>query len=302
MKKLMKITANVLSASILVQSCTNDSFFSDDSADEINQKGIKSNPTKATVVMLDTVFDESTTNYTDFLLRLSNDIVNNPVIAKAFSQDPEAFIEAYGIKNMKIDLDDELLQLITALGDEDIVAAIKKNDIKEYLSLCKSKGYFDRISALECNSSLIKTLGDKINLSKASQAANDSIDTSAVAVVVAVAVGVAAVIWVTAITHIGTVNVATAATAINVVAAINTVTVTSGETAKTKEIKNMLNSKVLKIWNIKNEDDKTLYLVADEYKKQLANQCVDAIKQVYPGIYEKYGEAYLKNNILINIE
>lgn len=235
---------------------------------------------------------------------MSNDIINNPIIAHTFAQDPQAFLEAYDMTDLHLNLDDNLLQLIIALGDEEITSAIKNRDIKGYLSLCKKKGLFDNISLAKDTSPLFISLEKSKNFTKLqSISENDSTNSSFTAFAIAAVVGVAAIVWAVTITHVGLANVTLLATAIYETIAINTSFMSSGEESNISQVRQISNSNILKIWNIKKEDsDNSLYIVAEEYKNQITEECIKAIKEVFPLIYEKYGETFLRNNILINIK
>lgn len=300
-KKLIKATAKILSASILTQSCGGDSVLMNGGAEHINEEWIHLRPFDSTIVPLELGLEKSAVRYTDFLAKLAHDIVGDPVVARSFSADPNKMIEAYGVEDLKISLDDELLQLIIAMGDEEIVSSIREKNISKYLRLCREKGLFDRFSMSEHFSPLLRDLNSSVN-QVGSLVTRSNEDSSVVAVAAAVLVGVVAVIWAVAVTHVGAMNVVDVATAVHVSAAISTVTIASGEEAKSQEIRNLMNSRVLKIWNMQSADSNTTIAVAEAYIEQLANQCINAIKENFPQVYEKYGEDYLKNNIIINIE
>lgn len=86
--------------------------------------------------------EEDELQYISFLNKLGKDIINSPIIAREFAENPKAFIEKYGY-NEKIDLDETFLKLVLALGDEDINSAIRVGDIKLVLMLMNEKGLLD---------------------------------------------------------------------------------------------------------------------------------------------------------------
>ena len=79
--------------------------------------------------------------YVNFLQKLANDIIKEPKIAKEFAKDPNGYLKKNGF-DMNISLDEGMLNLVLALGDDDINQAISKNDLQKFYSLCKEKKYY----------------------------------------------------------------------------------------------------------------------------------------------------------------
>jgi hypothetical protein len=101
-------------------------------------------PAKGTHAMeLDLTKDEL--DYLRFISKLSDDIVKHPVIAREFAKNPQLFIEKYGY-NATIDLDENLMKLVLALGDEDINKAINAGDVKMVLKLMENKNLLNDFS------------------------------------------------------------------------------------------------------------------------------------------------------------
>lgn len=100
---------------------------------------------------------------------LSIDIVNNPVIARRFSKNPQDFLKRYGY-NGSVNLDDGTMKLVLALGDKEINAAVKTNNIKLFLSLCKEKGLLSNtIESTTFSKDEIKTMLDEMGLNATNQ-------------------------------------------------------------------------------------------------------------------------------------
>lgn len=134
-KHVAKMIAGTVSASILTHSCVpygdlDDSLYSfDDQKDELGKNAI---PIRINL-------DSNQAAYLGLIQKLSEDIIKHPVIAKQFYNNPKLFLERYGYKG-DINLDDDLLQLIIALGDEDINRAVKLGDADLFIDLCSKKG------------------------------------------------------------------------------------------------------------------------------------------------------------------
>ncbi|EGN58240.1 hypothetical protein Premu_0031 [Hallella multisaccharivorax DSM 17128] len=78
--------------------------------------------------------------YLTFLSKLSLEIKRNPCVAREFAKDPQAYSEEFGF-NEQISLDNGLLKIIIALGDDDIVKSIEQGNASEYVKILKQKGF-----------------------------------------------------------------------------------------------------------------------------------------------------------------
>jgi hypothetical protein len=129
-----KTMAGLAATGTLMSSC-NRLFISDTQVIEANlpDKGLAA---------INVDFSKKDIDYLNFLDKLGNDIIKNPVVAREFVKNPQLFVERYGY-NEKVDLDEGLLKLVVALGDENINNAIVANDVATVLTLMKEKGLLD---------------------------------------------------------------------------------------------------------------------------------------------------------------
>ena len=81
--------------------------------------------------------------YLKFLSHLNEELLSNRIKAKSFSDSPETYLHERGY-NYDIAMDDCILKLFQAYGDDEIYNALKANDIKIFFILCKERGYIDQ--------------------------------------------------------------------------------------------------------------------------------------------------------------
>lgn len=203
---------------------------------------------------------------------------------------PQAYFQKYGYTE-SVDFDENMLNLILALGDEDINKAISLGDIKQVLALMREKGLFklnsyNQIELTEKQKQeLISTLG-----MDQSQQDNFVCGVAAVCVFyVAVAVvSVAAVAY-------------TAAAGVTAVASLGVYTSVKayGRSASIQRI--LDNNSVLKIWSLKGDMEKT-YVTTNLFIEEEINKALDAIEEINPSAFEnRNARGILENIIKLNI-
>lgn len=127
-KHLVKTVASLTSIGLLAPSCN----FTPDTeylTPDLMDKGLAA---------IDLEFTKEDVDYLQFIDKLGADIIKYPIIAKQFAKNPQLFCEKYGY-NYPVDLDENFLRLILALGDDDINSAVKAGDIQTTLFLMKEK-------------------------------------------------------------------------------------------------------------------------------------------------------------------
>ena len=143
-KYVTKIVAGTVATSILANSCT-PALIGDNSKlkeeDAIYLKNANSNDWGDIAIPISFNLHSEDANYMFFLQKLAMDIINDPQTAQKFMENPAEFLDRYDC-NIPINLDEETLKLVLALGDPDINDAIKNNDVSLFLDLCKEKDLF----------------------------------------------------------------------------------------------------------------------------------------------------------------
>lgn len=76
--------------------------------------------------------------YFQLLDHLGKEICKNPGIARSFANDPSKYLQQFGYTK-KINLDDTLLRLILALGDEKLHEAISLKQTKKAIDIMQSR-------------------------------------------------------------------------------------------------------------------------------------------------------------------
>ncbi len=132
MKKcITRITAGLIGTGVMASSCTG--FYMADyqiANEELSDDG---------VAAIDIPLSRKNVQYLIFLDKLGKDVIKDANIAKEFSENPQAYFQKYGYTE-SVDFDENMLNLILALGDEDINKAISLGDIKQVLALMREKG------------------------------------------------------------------------------------------------------------------------------------------------------------------
>lgn len=283
MKKCVtRITAGLVGTGVIASSCTGFYMADYQIVDEkLSDDG---------VAAIDIPLSQQNMQYLIFLDKLGKDIIQNANIAREFSENPQAYFQKYGYTE-SVDFDENMLNLILALGDEDINKAISLGDIKQVLALMREKGLFklnsyNQIELTEKQKQeLISTLG-----MDQSQQDNFVCGVAAVCVFyVAVAVvSVAAVAY-------------TAAAGVTAVASLGVYTSVKayGRSASIQRI--LDNNSVLKIWSLKGDMEKT-YVATNLFIEEEINKALDAIEEINPSAFEnRNARGILENIIKLNI-
>lgn len=129
-KFITNTTFAICGTSLLLSSC--DGYFVDDDMINISQQS------EIGEAAININFSKNEQEYIAFLNKLSYEIIQDPQVAQKFAKDPQKFIERYGY-NEKIDLDENMLRYVLTLGDPDLNAAIKQNDIDKIIHIMKDK-------------------------------------------------------------------------------------------------------------------------------------------------------------------
>lgn len=248
-KYITKVVAGLVGTSIIGSSCTG--YILDD-----YQNVIEANLSDSGDAAIKIELTNEEIDYLSFLNKLGNDILKEPLIAKEFAENPQAYLIKYGY-DKNIDIDESLLKLILALGDEDINCSINEGDVKKTILLLKQKGLLD--SSLYTNINL-----STLNLS--ARAAEDMMQPAVAFVpiyMVAIAISYAAILY-------------TAAAGVSVYAALGAWTEVAGP-RNVEDSTFLDNNPVLKIWQLKGDFEKT-HIATDLYIEEEANKLIEVIE------------------------
>jgi hypothetical protein len=290
---LQQIVAGALATTFLVESCTKyDLYYESGSVPDINQTYNSSLHSPFSVLSIPITVEEK--NYLLFINYLLEEILINPQKAQEFMNAPNSYALAAGFKDIKLDLNDNLLQCIIAISDTEIRDAVINKDITKFIKLCKEKNIIKNFDI--ANSPIIKgILAKNLDIDQFLEGEK----TSFVAFAVAVVVGVAVFIWAVAVTHVATTNVAVAVTAFETVAALSHVTIGVAH----DNFYNYLQDKFfLQLWEINGGNSEQTYALLSEYAESQVNSTIKALKQTYPEKFENVNDEDLKQFLALNVQ
>ena len=285
-KHITRIVSGAVSASILTSSCVynGNQIYSDDLIlADIGVPAVKIDFTKKEL------------DYFKFLDKLAEDIIKNPQIASEFSKAPSNYLRSQGYER-DVNLQDDLLNLVLALADEDINAAITSNDIKTYLRLIIEKGllsnmssYSEDILAPEQKKELLLSIG----------VSEDDIDDFIVPVVaVPVIFYIAgAVISYAAILYTAVVSV-NLAVAMAVAIQIGVVTSTKGGSGSNSGIPV---DPIFDVWILKGEYASTYISLPESEIKEAIHSALSVFKKTYPAEVNAVNPNQLEQTINLNV-
>lgn len=129
-----KVVCGLLSASILASSCS-----SNLDHDQLVYPVSNNNSDRGiTAIDLETILKHDDSAYINALVKFSQDIIENPVLAKAALSDSLNVLKKYGYDG-EIKLDEDLTKIVMALGDDEINSSLKKHDYINFIRLLKDK-------------------------------------------------------------------------------------------------------------------------------------------------------------------
>lgn len=277
-KHVTRVVAGTISASILANSCT--PYFEDD--DSIYAINTSNQDLGKIAVPISINLKPEEAKYAAFLQKLSKDIIEHPVIAKEFSKNPELFLQRYGY-NESVSLDEGLLNLVLALGDDDINRAIKLNDIKLFYNLCNEKGLLNFQSSF----------GESLSNEELQKKLND------MGIDVANSEDIQAIFFTIPVIYIA----AVAVVAVVYAAVYDEVAVGSeywGSVKKTNLELLTESNPILNIWTLKDKKDKTYFVVSAIVENQI-NDAIEIVKQKNPSYFERNSEEDLRNLLRLNL-
>jgi hypothetical protein len=277
-KHVTKMVTGAVSASILTHSCVpyanqDDSLYSFDL-----QKG----ELGKNAIPLRINLDPDQAAYLGFIQKLSEDIIKYPIVAKQFYNNPKLFLERYGYKG-SINMDDDLLQLIIALGDEDINKSVRLGDASLFIDLCSKKGLLKNSDEMYAN--LRNQLDNQLIDMDLELLPIEELQAS-VGLVLIITVIIALVIAVNVtVTHTKT----------------DDVLGDGPEYYAKNNTKQYIteHNPVLSVWFMKQTDKS--YALVDKYTEHQIDEIILKIKEKNPIYFEKKSEEDFRNMIKLNI-
>lgn len=287
---IVKAVTGLTASSIIASSCggnlleMNESNYLNPQTRGLSDEG-------SPALLIDLSQDEM--DYLNFLTKLANDIIKDPIIAKQFAKNPNSFIKEYGYKG-EITLDEGMLKLILALGDEEINQAVNQNDMTTALALMESKGYLNNISEvkIQLTNEQIKKVYNNLGI---------PIDDSDLTNSDAAAVAVPVLVYALAIVYSQAAVVYNVGGAINVVAMLTVYAWSELWGAQSNEIDNVIEHNLpLKLWSLKGNVEDT-YIATDKYINNQVERAIKLTKQYNPQLLKNINEEDLAKLIKYNI-
>ncbi|MDR0233128.1 MAG: hypothetical protein LBI82_13600 [Dysgonamonadaceae bacterium] len=293
-KKLNQIVSGVLSTSILTASCTQYSLIDD----RIYDNKVTGNLDLGEIAIpISLELKPEDIQYIKAIQRITIDILNSPKKAKAFNENPKSVLKNYGY-NGDINLDDNLLRITMALADEDIHNAIKNQDFKTYVKLCKEKGiisstkgifadefYQEQLRKVLKDNDITKLkdqLGLRSTVSGDIEIDGDEVVSLVLVFFLVIVAGMAIVVAVWAI------------------AAFSTKTKgVNGNEALIIDDLGVKDLYDLKLYTLEG-DAKDSYIVVDEYTEEIVDNTISIIKEMDPDYFTKNSEIETRNLVKIN--
>ena len=286
-KHIVRAVAGLVAAGTVAPACTTEDFLYSSNQTKLSENGLSA---------ISINFSKEDLDYLRFLDKLGKDIINNPVIAQEFAKNPQLFVEKYGYRE-KIDIEENLMKLILAFGDEDINTAIKAGDIKLTLALMRDKGLLntDSYTKITLSEEQQRNILALLGIDEADFGQYVACTPLAFVCVVAVVVGAT------------TLAIASHYVGLGLVAAAGLMVWTEIELWGYHNTNNSTfldNNTPLKIWGLRG-DAKNTCVAVDLYTEEQASQIVEALEAMDVNVFNKgmskeQFKQVLKLNILNN--
>lgn len=272
-KYFKRIIAGVLVPSVLLPSCSSPYFY--DGMDIVSINQFTPEDRNSIAVPINLTLNSQDLKLLDFLNKLSTDMIDNPLIAKQLSDDPQVVSKAYGVQDLNINFDDEIWSIFKALGDEELHKAAVSQDIPLFLSLCEERGLIAEVK----KSDITKYINESVYQNEEIRAASGVM---AVGVVVfVVAAGGNAVVGATA------------------AAIYDTYTFWSGAETRSASMKQRA-PQAYQLWVLKNDKENT-HIMLSEYQEKIINDCIEALYKYYPDEAKELDIVKLRQLIALNM-
>lgn len=330
MKKLSKKNLGIVATigtTLLPMSCSKENDFFNSTPNDNIYSYQKKLTNENGHIAIPLFLDEIDLEYFKFLDNLCQNIIDDPNVARAFSESPNIYMEKFGYHH-PIDIDEGFLNLVLALGDEDVLNIMKNCDLSKFIRVLDDKGYLKKMSNSHFNIQLsksdtlkLKQLDDylkKNNISKSTYIENEEQTLVAVFIVYAIAIAVsqAAVAY----NAVATINVETVT---NVHHRVNVLTKTNVKTKgagyveiyhpnaifnNTISINNDTLAQyvdlnpVINVWGLKGGDLADTYIIANSVIQQEVDYLLHLFEEIYPNIYNVYSKEKVAQLVAFNLD
>lgn len=301
---LTRVVVGTITASIFVTSCNSEYNFTDSLYGPLDEETVLGG--RSLLDIDESNLSDQMKHYVESISVIVQEVLTNRQFARAFCEDPEAYLQSKEAL-YKISISDKERDVLKAFADEDINQAVKRNDVKSFLRLAKEKGYIGSLHTSKDDMERLRTFfksdNDYENFKKSlnlASVADGEIEVASEAVfpaVTAVVLAVGALIYAAA----ATVTVAEVAAAVQAGAVyhVSAYTKTHTQGVESASLRNSsINDKeaVLKIWS----DNNGPIAVSDFYSNIIDSQIeyfINILKEQFPNVDVNSISKILKNNL-----
>lgn len=138
-KNLTTPTALVLASAVLSNSC-NSGYFSE----QVSNDQFAIYDVSKEFIPVETLLDDTSMDYLNNLSTMFNDVYANKKSQELLRKSPELYFAQYNIPS-EVDIENSEFKLLFALTDEEILNALKNNDIQTFIRICNQKNYFTNV-------------------------------------------------------------------------------------------------------------------------------------------------------------
>lgn len=325
---------SAMAGAIMMQSCGVNAYM-DLPAEEINDVVAGSRSVEDSIALPVTLkFDKRQSEYLMFLQKLAVDVIEDPNIAKVFSENPSSYLADNGFGAFSISMDDKLVKTMLILSDPKAVGMISDGDVGGFMNLMRKEGIIEtvRIKDVPSTQAEFDKLVKKALYSLSDLATGEIItaeDTfGVIAFFLALVVGVAGAVWVAAVEYLLAGNAAAFGTVYYCAAAYSTTTLGGGGNngggnngggnsgggggnggnkgfSNVYALRQVLQNEdlglVMDLWNLKSGSKNELNHLVMKYIEDSIDSAIDYLEEKYPEEFVTVEKNTLKYGILKNI-
>ena len=282
--------AKALASTVLVSSCSPDAGFLQPLSELDNSPNQEFNNAKGVSISLN--MNDKMREDLKSLEPLVTEILKDSIAAKDFAANPNMYCRQHGY-SLPLEEGDPILNVLVALGNQDIRKALETGNFEEYFHLCRKLNFFNEAQAIQLNSLVKSEEEQKIFEAIALEMNCESLSTRSVAIygVVTVLIVIAIVVTIT----VGFANRDDASTLSN--EAKDSVCNNTTNMLKINNPEHM----IINMWALNHDIDS--YQVISGYKRFITKQVIAHLKETNSPVLAKYSEKqiseFLKENMLV---